>query len=98
MYGVICFEMGLTLRDGNREYFYASLDRLFPGLKERYIREFGNKYVIESPNNAYLMDIFHKTCYKNGIIHDNQKIFEFLNAFEEKNVSEQLSFFDCDFD
>lgn len=98
VYGVICFEMGLTLRDGNREYFYASLDRLFPGLKERYIRELGNKYAIKSPNNAYLMDIFNKTCDKNGIIHDNQKIFEFLNAFEEKNVSEQLSFFDCDFD
>ena len=39
--GVICFGMGLTLREGNREYFYRQLDRHFPGAKERYIREFG---------------------------------------------------------
>ena len=46
--GVICFGMGLTLREGNREYFYAQLDRLFPGLKERYIREYGAQYVVSS--------------------------------------------------
>lgn len=33
VYGIICFGMGLTLRDGNREYFYQQLDRHFPGLK-----------------------------------------------------------------
>ena len=31
-HGVFCFGMGLTLREGNREYFYAALDRHFPGL------------------------------------------------------------------
>ncbi|MDE7043884.1 MAG: radical SAM protein, partial [Acetatifactor sp.] len=36
VYGIICFGMGLTLRDGNREYFYKQLDRLFPRLKEKY--------------------------------------------------------------
>ena len=36
--GIICFDMGVTLREGDREYFYAALDRHFPGLKERYIR------------------------------------------------------------
>ena len=51
VYGVICFGMGLTLRDGNREYFYEQLDRLFPRLKERYIRVFGNQYVAESPDS-----------------------------------------------
>ena len=38
VYGVICFGMGLTLREGNREYFYQQLDRWFPGLKEQYMR------------------------------------------------------------
>ncbi len=37
VYGVICFGMGLTLREGNREYFYNQLDRLFPHMKEKYI-------------------------------------------------------------
>ena len=32
--GIICFDMGLTLREGDREYYYAALDRHFPGLKE----------------------------------------------------------------
>ena len=44
VYGVLCFGMGLTLREGNREYFYAQLDRLFPGLKERYMRRYRNQY------------------------------------------------------
>lgn len=33
VYGVICFGMGLTLRDENREYFYSQLDKLFPNMK-----------------------------------------------------------------
>lgn len=30
VHAIICFGMGLTLREGNREYFYAALDRDFP--------------------------------------------------------------------
>ena len=33
VYGIVNFGMGMTLREGNREYFYRRLDRLFPGLK-----------------------------------------------------------------
>ena len=47
--GIICFGMGLTLREGDREYYYEALDRHFPGLKERYIKEFGNAYETPSP-------------------------------------------------
>ena len=53
--GVICFGMGVTLRDGNREYFYQQLDRLFPGMKGKYMREFENGYVCSSPGNDRLM-------------------------------------------
>ena len=42
--GIICFDMGVTLREGDREYFYQKLDEHFPGMKERYIRTFGNSY------------------------------------------------------
>lgn len=89
--GVICFGMGLTLREGNREYFYKQLDKHFPNLKERYIREFGYRYEINSPSNAKLMRLFHRTCEQNGIMHSNDQIFEYLNRFEEKNAAEQLS-------
>ena len=46
--GILCFNMGLTLREGNREYFYGQLDRHFPGMKQRYIRSFGNAYELNS--------------------------------------------------
>lgn len=91
--GVLCFNMGLTLREGNREYFYAQLDRLFPGLKERYIRTYGNLYEINSPRNEELMHLFHETCEKAGMLHDVREIFAYLHAFEEAMPASQLSFF-----
>ena len=92
--GIICFGMGLTLREGNREYFYRQLDKSFPGLKERYIREYGNQYVINSPKSAELMRLFHRICEQNGIMHDNDLIFEYLSQFEEKDAPQQLSLWD----
>jgi len=89
--GVICFGMGLTLRDGSREYFYRQLDRHFPGLKERYIREYGDRYEVPSPRSDELMRLFHQTCGQNGIMHDNNEIFADLSRFEEKKPFEQLS-------
>lgn len=94
VYGVICFNMGLTLREGNREYFYSQLDRLFPGLKEKYIREFGNQYMVNSPDNARLMEYFHQECSRSGIVHDNERIFQYLSAFENKQAGEQLTLWD----
>lgn len=91
--GVICFGMGLTLRDGNREYFYRQLDRLFPGLKEKYIKTYGMQYEINSPRNEELMKLFHEFCQEHGMLHDNGQIFEYLHTFEEKNASVQLSLF-----
>ena len=92
--GVLCFNMGLTLREGNREYFYAQLDRLFPGLKERYIRTYGNQYVINSPRNEELMRLFHETCEKAGMLHHVEEIFPYLHTFEEAQPALQLSLFD----
>lgn len=96
VYGVISFGMGLTLREGNREYFYKQLDRLFPGLKEKYIRTYGNRYEIDSPNNSYLMKIFHQTCAKNRMVHDNEEIFRYLHTFEEKGEGMQMSLWDIE--
>lgn len=89
--GIINFGMGLTLREGNRAYFYAQLDRHFPGLKEQYIRTYANAYEIPSPRSRQLLKLFHDTCEKRGIWHDNGRIFHYLSQFEEKE--DQLSFF-----
>lgn len=92
VYGVVCFGMGLTLREGNREYFYSRLDRLFPGLKKRYVRTYANQYEVSSPRSAELMELFHKICEERKIVHSNDRIFAYLSEFEEKNP--QLSLFD----
>ena len=94
VFGIICFGMGVTLREGNREYFYSQLDKKFPKLKERYIREYGNNYVANSVNNKKLMGVFHEFCGRKGIVHDNEAIFNYLGLFEGKDISKQLSF--CD--
>ena len=96
VYGIICFGMGLTLREGNREYFYKQLDRLYPRLKEKYIERYGNQYIIASPNNTNLMHLFHKKCEQYGIIHNNEQIFNYLRTFEEKNIGKQLSLWDLE--
>lgn len=90
VYGILTFGMGLTLRAGDREFFYSHLDNRFPGLKERYIRTYGNNYELPSPNTKRLYEIFINECEKYGIEYQAQKIFDFLNEFPEY---EQLSLF-----
>lgn len=93
VYGILCFAMGLTLREGNREYFYQQLDHLFPGLKEKYIQHYGSQYILDSPRNAELMKLFHNTCEINGIIHDKKQIFTYLSEFPEEKEN-QLTLWD----
>jgi len=93
VWGIICFGMGLTLREGNREYFYKKLDEQFPRLKWEYQRVYGNEYEVSSPNNAKLMRLAKKFCQENGIVFDVEKCFEYLHKFEEKETFEQMTLF-----
>jgi DNA repair photolyase len=88
--GIIHFGMGLTLREGNREFFYAQLDRCFPGLKEHYIHTYGNAYALLSPNARILEQVFRTECDKYGICRDNSRIFRYLSEFEEKEAQMRL--------
>ena len=90
--GIICFDMGVTLREGDREYFYQALDKHFPGLKNKYIRTYGNAYEVPSPNAKALMKLFQEICDENGIMRDPMDCFAYLNEFPEKY--EQISLFD----
>ena len=82
--GILCFGFGVTLREGDREYFYAALDRDFPGVKQQYIRTFGNAYICNSPNNAKLMEVFTRTCKEHGILYQSDDVFRYLWTFETK--------------
>ena len=91
--GIVQFGMGVTLRQGNREYFYRHLDRHFPGLKERYISTYGNAYVLESPNSRDLLELLHRRCRDAGILHDNPSVFRYLQEMEIKQP-QQMSLYE----
>ncbi len=92
--GVMAFGMGLTLREGDREYYYAKLDQHFPGMKERYVRQFGNAYELPSPRAKELMTVFRKICRTNGILSTPDECFAFMNEFPQR--CSQLSIFDTE--
>ena len=78
--GIINFGMGLTLREGDREYYYAALDKHFPGMKQRYIQRFGNSYEIPSPNTKALQGILHRK-YLNELPDKYQQMSLFDESF-----------------
>lgn len=90
--GILCFGMGTTIRDGDREYFYAALDRHFPGMKEKYIKTFGNAYQCSSENHSALIRMFHGECEKHGVMHRAEEIFAYLYEFQDREP-EQMSLF-----
>ena len=63
---VVCF-FGMTLRTGNREYFFSALERDFPGVRDKYLRDYGNAYELTVPDAARLCDIFRDECTKRGV-------------------------------
>ena len=88
--GIILWDIGLTLREGDREYFYYKLDQYFPGMKERYIKTFGNAYNIQSPNSAKLMYKIRNVCQQYGIMYNPDQVFKYLSQFEEKECQGEL--------
>lgn len=91
VYGIICFGIGVTLREGNREYFYEKLDEHFPGMKQRYIRTFGNAYECGSINGRRLMKILYSECQKHGILVGTGNVFDYLSRYESNEVGSQIS-------
>ena len=90
--GVIDFGMGLTLREGDREYYYAALDKHFPGMKERYISRYGNAYELPSPKAVELKEIFQRICRENNILSSPDECFKYMHELPEKYW--QMSLFD----
>lgn len=58
---------GMTMRDRQRAYYYAALDRLFPGLSDRYRRRFGERYQCPAGNALELEGLFHELCAGAGL-------------------------------
>ena len=79
----ILFSPGLTLRKGSREYFYEKLDQHFPGIKQKYIAEYGDKYSCLSKQANSLVATVSGLCKKLGLLTK-------MDFFEE-NKANQLS-------
>lgn len=91
--GIICFGMGVTLREGDREYFYEALDKHFPGMKGRYHQKYGYAYEVNSDNHPELMKLFRETCQEHGIMCEVDEVFRYLHEFPEDKNYEQLTLF-----
>ena len=90
--GIIDFGMGLTLREGDREYYYAALDKHFPGMKQRYIQRYGNSYELPSPNAKALQGILRRICKEYGMLSNPKDCFRYMNELPDKY--QQMSLFD----
>ena len=91
--GIICFGMGMTLRAGDREYYYCALDRHFPGMKERYQKRYGYAYEVPSERNRELMKLFYAKCAGHGIMSRVDDVFAYLKEFPKQEKYEQMSLF-----
>ena len=91
--GIICFGMGMTLRAGDREYYYRALDRYFPEMKERYQKRYGYAYEVPSERNRELMKLFYAKCAGHGIMSRVDDVFAYLKEFPKQEKYEQMSLF-----
>lgn len=84
---ILCFGIGLTLREGNREYFYAALERAalrdsrFAGMKERYQKTFGYSYMATSPRDKELMARLARLCAEKKIMLGTDSVFNWMEEF-----------------
>lgn len=82
---------GVTLRSNQRIHFFDKLDKEFPKIKERYIREFQNNYMCSSPKARELYKIFSEECRRLGIVY---KMKDIIEDYKKLYKNEQISLFD----
>ena len=84
-------KMGMTLRTNQRDYYYAALDQLYPGLKEDYIAVYGKKNVCNTLQYRHLMEYFLNKCSEYHILTDMDAIIGEYKKEIKRN--EQISLF-----
>lgn len=83
--------MGMTLRENQRDYYFYKLDQHFIGIKEKYIKYYGDKYNCIVPNYKRLYKVFTDECIKYGILYDMKDI---IKAYKKEIKSnEQITLF-----
>jgi DNA repair photolyase len=82
---------GVTLRQNQRDWYYGKLDELFPTIKQKYIKQYGNTYSCHSPEAEKLWQFFSKECDSRGILY---KMEDIIVAYKRGYENIQLSLFD----
>ena len=84
---------GVTMRQGQREYFLQHLDKAFPdgeNLSQRYLARYGDRYVCTCPNSSKLWALFSQTCRELGLLYEMKHI---VSAATRPYEDRQLRFF-----
>jgi len=81
---------GMTMRDSQREYFLGHLDKLYPGMAAKYIRQYGPRYSCTSPRAKELWAIFKEECAQCGMLYQMRDI---ISGYKMGYADSQLSFF-----
>jgi DNA repair photolyase len=81
---------GVTLRQNQRSWYYKKLDELFPSLKQKYIKQYGDNYECRSPKATELWKLFQKACDDCGLLYRMDDIIAGYTAGYENT---QLSLF-----
>lgn len=82
--------MGMTLRQGNREYYYSQLDRIMPGMSERYKKTYGERYYCPSPIAKKLWSVFTQECARLELLYDMKAI---IHRYKSGYLPRQLTLF-----
>jgi DNA repair photolyase len=77
---------GMTIREGQRGFFYQKLDEHFPGLREKYQKTFGVSYHCPAQNHDALAQVFYAACEKYGIRNS-------MSSYPSKSAVTQLNLF-----
>ena len=83
---------GMSLRAGSRDYYYDKLTKLFPRVKEKYVRQYAGRYECNSPHWRKLDDVFQKQVYEYGIATE-MPVFEPMKISKGTKAGKQLDFF-----
>jgi len=90
VYGILCWGIGMTLREGSRDYFYKKLDEHFPCLKDVYNKKYGFSYQINSDNNDSLYRLVKATCKEHNIVLGNDNLFKHMSVFERTGGEQRV--------
>ncbi|MCL2142300.1 MAG: radical SAM protein [Methanimicrococcus sp.] len=88
---VLCYGFGLTLRDGNREYYYENLDKHYPGLKEYYTKKYGMKYSCQCDSAKELFAVFKHECNRHNLLYKSEDINAAWKKQKQGQKQEQKS-------